>query len=269
MVLPGLAGPQAGVFRIPDQLPASLGVQMDRRVPAARHGKQVAVYGLRPPRQGLAVRCQGRHPHGPHAPAADHINHHLPLQDGNARLLRRGGDGAGPVGAAIDDRRHFGPGGLEIQGRLIRPVVIGEERAPAPRTHPVTMDALGHRRRQHHAGAVIVRKHQGPLYGPLGEDDAPGADAPQTGPGAGGRLGRGRMLLAPLQHGEEVVIVVAKDRATGQQPRFRTCRQGLQGLLQPDRGGGVVDPRRRPQQAPAELALLIRHNHPGAGASRR
>ena len=151
---------------------------MDRRVPTAGHGKQIAVHGSRCPPQGLAVRCQGRHPRGPNAPAADHINDNLPLQDGDVRRPRVGGDGAGPVGAAVDDRGHLGPGGLEIQGRLIGPVVIGEERAPAPRTNPVTMDVLGHRRRQHHARAVIVRKHQGPLYGPLGEDDAPGADAP-------------------------------------------------------------------------------------------
>ena len=95
---------------------------------------------------------------------------------------------------------------------LCRPepvVVVGEDRHPAPRCHAEAVDVGAHGTREHHAGAVVVGKRDGPFDGARGEDGAPGVDAPVH--LAGLATVSRQVVRAPLQRAVDTVVEDAVD----------------------------------------------------------
>ena len=116
-------------------------------------------------------------------------------------------------------------------------MVIGsEEQQPLAGCDRVAVDVGGHRGRQHDAGKVVVGEHQRSLDGAGREHHLLGANAMQPLPRSGHRHGP-QVVRSTFDDGEEVVVVVAADRAPGQQLDIRGRVKLGQGAIQP--GGGA------------------------------
>ena len=174
---------------------------MEARVPAARHGDQIARESL-----GLAARV-------PHFDAGDGLAS-AHAHDRPARQIAR----LCPLGSVLGARRAAFPGvdhrgdndaGIgEVDRGANCIVMVGKDHRALARRHAIAIDVSAHRAGQHDAGTVVVAEHDSALDRACGQHRALGHDLPQ----ALARFMRRRhrhMIVDPLDCGIGTAVIDA------------------------------------------------------------
>src|SRR5260221_4356606 len=242
---------------------------MDARAPAAGDAKQIAhdrarlagkadAVGGEWGDRHLAQRMRARG--GDHRVAAQYLDAAAPAFSGsrNEAITR------------VDDGGQSDAGLAERLRQLVGAVVVGEDDRTIAWPHARAPDVALRSAGQHDPGQVAVDEDERALDRPGRQHDLARADLPQTVTRyPRRRRPPGEMIGDPLQDGEEIMVVIAGDRAARQQPylfhrsKFAECRR------QPFLCRDAVDLGPAPQKLPAELALLVDEKDARAGASRR
>ncbi len=261
------SGHETGLRLVVDDAPARLREEVDARAPATRNAEQVAddrarlageidtVRGKR--RDGdLAQRVPARR--GDHRVAAQHLDAAPSAILGERhRAVARVDDG-GKRDAGIGERGR----------QLISAVIIGEDDGAAARPHAVAVDVALRRPGQHDAREIVVDEDERPLDRAGRQHDLARANFSQYLARRSRRSrARRQMVGHPLEHGDEVMVVIAGYRAARQEPDLRHRGELRQAVRQPIRGCTAIDLGAAEEELPAELALLVGDQDAGAGAS--
>ena len=245
-----------------------LGEQMNRRVPPTGHAHEIT---LDPPAASRVARGRGvqrrdrdaghrlRSPHVGHRMSGQQLDSPAPeLRPPDIRQLRPG-----------VHHRHPQPGVGEVDGRIVRCVVVGEDDRAGPRTHRVAVDVALRGRCQHHARPIIVPEDQRALVRPGREHDLPRPYLPQ--PLANAAVSRAirQVVRAALDDREVVVVVVPEGRGARQHPHLFHRREVRLHGGDPLECRRVVDDLPGCKQMSPRLGSLVNHEHPRAGPSRR
>ncbi|MCY1212595.1 hypothetical protein D9M72_243330 [compost metagenome] len=130
------------------------------------------------------------------------------------------------------------------------------------------MDVGRHRRRDHHAGQVIVAEHQRTLVRAGGQNHPSCADLPQ-------QLARALALRCrqvvgeTLCHGHEIVVLISEGGAARKDRHVRQLAQFGRDLLGPLQRGLAIELGATGKQAAAKLALIVDQDHARTGYCRR
>ncbi len=247
------------------QLAAGLREQVDGRREAARHQQEVAGHGLevgRPRSRRLGHESAG------HAQAAGRPHDRAARHHRQARGTRRRDALARGPRPRVDDAGDRHARVVQLERRPVGGVVRGHDHGAAAGPDTPAVQVAAGRVGQHHAGAVVVGKHQRALGRARRQHDMLRPDLPE--PLARRARGHVRQMVGQaLRQGDEVVVVVAEALRAGQQGRTAPGEFG-QRRRDPVDGRQAVDHRLRlAQQGAAELRLLVAQDRAAPGAGRR
>ena len=233
--------------RGPHRPRAALAGQRDHRVEAPRHRQRIHRNRLLATRPAQGDPCQGLAPAGPG-------------DDSSGDQTRPTGPGRA-LGAGIDDGCHLHPRRLKVGGQRITCVRVGEDRRPPARRNRPAVEIGAHRAGHHHAGPVVAAENQRPLLGSGGHHRRLRRDPPQPLDRATGVWERD-VLLHPLDRAEDVGVVPAEDRGSGQHPHVGQIRQ-----LRRDPGcengrRRIANPRGLGEQRASRPRPFVRQDHP-------
>ena len=145
-------------LRIEVELAARLREEMHRRRPAARHEDEIAADPR--PRRHRTIGTEGAQLRRADAGAARRPGHDGRGQDPQAGRPREHMAGAGGRGPDVGDRRDFHPRPMQVERRAIAGIVGGEYDRELARPGAIAIEIGPRRRGEHHARAIVVRKHQ-------------------------------------------------------------------------------------------------------------
>ena len=274
----GVPGTKHALRVIVARLAARLRMQVHDRAPSARHREEIA--GERLDRARTAV------PFASSDITSTAATRHVPRTSTTTALsitsmpALRTRSGSSPCGAgrASTIAATSMPAVDETQRRPIGAVVVGEHDGARAGLHAVAIHVGGHRRGQHHAGAVVVREDERALHRARREHHLLRAHAPD----ALARplsIRRRQMIGEALGDRQEVVVVIAEHGAARHQAHVAHRREARGGPCDPrhriaaaDRpfGGGVGGNGGHlalRQEAAAELVLLVGEDHARACAA--
>ena len=148
-------------------------IQVDRRIPATSHANGVTG------QSALLAAGFARH-HPAHRKATDH--HAAPGSQGHkAAQDFNTGHFCGLPRTHIN-HRHLRTSFFEEHRIPIGTVVVGDQHQLLTHQHAIQLSVVGHRRRQHHTGQVVITKHHGALVRTCGQHHFVGPHTPQAFP---------------------------------------------------------------------------------------
>ena len=227
---------------------------MEHRVPAVRHGKQIALDVVRLPgaiADGHALNAE--------APVRRHDC--SALDDLPAIPLARGSLTA----PGVDDGRDRNSSRRQVPRRAPAVVARGHHDRALGRRYREAIEVGAHSGAQHDAGAVVVGKRQRPLGRAGSQHRALCHDAPAALARLKGR-GRGEMIADPLHRAVGGAVVDAEDGRARHEANIRHGRKLGNGLLRPRRRRLAGNLQRFTEQAAAEAEILLRHDDARARA---
>ena len=232
--------------------------QMQGRIPAARHGDEIASGFLFLDDPALALAIGGNF----HIRDAEAAETGVDSRDHRSRI-----DFYSHL-AGLGWKRAFGPRprvhnayrdacGLQHHGGLIGVVIVGEDDALGTGCYAIALDHAARRTCQHDAGTVVIGKGNRPFDCPGGEDHLLRPDLPQT-VAWSARCQQGRVVIGnALEQHQEIMVPVADDGCAvehmdiiggSQGHGLRCCPFGLR--LAVDAATGNI-------RQPAETRVLI------------
>ena len=211
--------------------------QVQRRIPAARHGDEIASNLLLTYHPALALAIGGDFDIGDVESAETGVDgrDHRSGIDLDSHLAGLDGKCAFSPRPRIDNP-HRDACGLQHHGRLVGVVIVGEDDAFRTGGNAIALDHAARRTCQHDAGTVVVGKGNRPFDGTGGEDHLLRPDLPQ--PVAwSARCQQGRVVIGnALEQHQEIMVPVADDGCAvqhmdiiggGQGHGLRCCPFGL------------------------------------------
>ena len=240
---------------VPDRPAPEMRGEMDGRVPAARHGEEIAVD---PPSlaRGVADRDAG--------------NPLSPMR----RLDHRAGEdreGRSPVACRfaprIDDRGDGHAGVAEVDRRLAGVVIVGEDDCLRSRSDAEAVDVGAHRAGEHHPRPVVVAEDQRSLDRAGGEHRAARDDPPEPLPRLPDR--RVGMIVDMLDGAIGRAVIDAEHRRAPHDPAVAV--PGEFGLAPDDPLGRPhpVDEVALGEEPAAEVEVFVAEDHPRPGPACR
>ena len=243
---------------------AGLGAEVQGGAPAAGLRDQVAFEPPRRAGQCVSLVVQRRDDGAANSGAPEGFDHPVAGDHVDAGFHRGLDQRALGMLPRIDDRNHFASNPLPVHGSLVGAVVGREQHQPVAGRHGVPVDIGGDRRCKHDARQVVVGEHQGALDGAGGQHGLARAYTVQALAG-NPAVRRSQVIGAPLEDGEEVVVVVAAHGGAGQEGRVGAGREFGEGILHPVRAAPAAHGKRRPQKAAPKLLALVGDEDAGAG----
>ncbi len=177
-------------------------------------------------------------------------------------FLRLHGSAAQRPAARVDDGG-FNSARVEIERGVISAVVVREYHGTRAGPHRIAIRVRARSRGQHHAGPVVVGKHERALECAGGEDDLRGPHFPQA-----LRRRMCRRLRGTFNNGERVMVEIAEHGAAAEHGHVRQSAQFRERAPDPVQRRVAIDVRALGEQAAAEVAAFVRDDDARAGACR-
>ena len=242
-------------------------IQVDRRIPAARHADGVALQ--------RALLAGGLPAHlRPHHDAADGrrtggMQRRKTPQQFHTSVLGLRSQRAGRRRAHPHvDHADLGTSLAQHQRVGIGTVVVGQQHDPLTDAHAVQRRVIGQRAGQHHARQVVVAEHHRPLMGAGGQHDLRSAHAPQPLAEALA-LGQRQVVGQRLADGEEVAVVVTEHHAAADDAHLGHGGQFLFGGAHPFQHRLPVDAALKSVGTAAQMCAQLGQDHARAAAPGR
>ena len=170
--------------------------------------------------------------------------------------------------AQINDRADRNTEPLEVKGRVVGRIVVGEEDNFALGCSGVNLGVFHQRVRQHDARHIIARKNNRPFNRAGGEDHLFGPYHPVPLARLAGTAA-GLMIGDPLDGGKRIAVVTAPDMGSGQNAQVWKAGKGCNERGGESRHGLLINLARRMAQRAADLWIFIRKHHIQPARSRR
>ena len=182
----------------------------------------------------------------------------------NPRRFRLSKQGLGERGPQIQ-HRHPRADGCEFASRGVDAVIAGAQHHALAAQHAVAVEVAAQGRGQHHAGQIVVAKHQRPLDRPGRQHGIAGTHQPVALPGLAFRRG-GEVIGDPFDQAVDFTIIGPEGGGAREDAQIGQLVEFIAHRLQPR----IPCPARwLVEQRTAERVVLIDQDDPRPAAPRR